>query len=103
MATLDIAVAGGELFECDPNDSKYCYFDPPQCPSDGASYGKAMAEWLNNNRDKAPAQGAACPFFGGLSADCKLAYDQLPAAAQAFHEAIDPAVWANLYGLGLWS
>ena len=102
MITPDVTVAGGELYEC-PTDPDFCYFDPPTCPSDGASYGHAMAAWLNANVDKAPASGTATPFFGGLSAGCPLDHDALPAAAEAFRETATPAVLANLAGLGLWS
>ena len=102
MTTADVTVAGGELYEC-PADPNFCYFDPPRCPTDAATYGRAMATWLNANADKAPASGTATPFFGGSSAGCPLEYDGLPAAAEAFRETATPAVLSNLAGLGLWS
>ena len=103
MITPDVALAGGELYECPPSNPDFCYFKPPVCPTDGASYGRAMADWLNANTDKAPADGTATPFFGGPSAGCPLDHDALPAAAKAFLETVTPAVLANLAGLGLWS
>ena len=103
MTTAGVTMAGGELYECPPNNPDFCYFVPSECPTDGASYGRAMATWLNDNPDKAPASGTATPFFGGASAGCELDHDALPAAAKAFRETATPAVLANLAGLGLWS
>ena len=102
MNTPDVTVAGGELYEC-PADPDFCYFEPPTCPTDGASYGRAMAAWLNANADKAPASGTATPFFGGSSAGCPLDHNALPAAVKAFRETATPAILSNLAGLGLWS
>lgn len=90
----DVSAALGEMYEP-------IYFPPGDTcpdPTDGAAYGREIADWLAQAA-VIPARGSvAVPAFGGPSATCRLDYDQLAPAAAALAEKAP----AGLAGLAVW-